>query len=166
MIYTLLIVCLVAASASSMHLIDIEMNNLTNLADLSQSVPIYFKFCLRTGERCQDQFQTQVIGDGFITQEQFYLTTNLIQLRFENTNDQKLLIRAMNGRDDSLISSWSLRIVPYSGMMNKWLQFKQTSVDQELSFQYRVKCDDRFTGSNCDQRKLDSYNLNLKILNF
>jgi hypothetical protein len=125
----------------------------------------FFKFCLRqeSQESCMDHFETQIIGENFITNEQFQLTTDSILFNINNNRNNEelyLVIEALNQNQQlnkaELISSWTFKLNITGGVtLNNWKQFKQFNykLNQQLSFTYQFECANNYYGAKCEQAK-------------
>jgi len=133
-------------------------NENTNMCKCST----FFKFCLKreSEENCVDHFETQIIGENFITNEQFQLTTDSIIFNLNNNKNEELylVIEALNQNQQlnkaELISTWTFKMnVTGEVTLNKWKQFKQLNykLNQQLSFAYQFECANNYHGSRCEQ---------------
>jgi hypothetical protein len=156
-------------------LINIEMNAFTNpngikignkLCRLGKDNKCLtsFRFCITSLEednQCLSEFQTQVIGENSIYQDQFKLTTDLIQFpitSFQINKNFILIIEVLNNDIDSsksLISRWTFKLFDKLSIKNKWTNFYQTNseLNQRISFNFKAECSSNYNGFLCEKRK-------------
>jgi hypothetical protein len=149
-LFVIVQIILLTQAASAEYNLNIKMNYFIN--ENSHKCLTYFRYCLSAelNGNCISLFKTQPIGENSISIDQFKLTTDAIQIKFDSFNSANklhLLVQAFNSETDELLSNW---IVDLHGQTtNKWVVFRQESVqlNQKISFSYKVespvspKCD-------------------------
>jgi hypothetical protein len=151
----------VAATVNAEFNLNIKMDYFIN--ENVHSSPTYFRFCLttsNTASECIGLFQTQTIGENTISTDQFKLTTDTIQIKFDNDltsaehkSTLNLFVQAFNSENNQLLSSWTLELT--NSAKFKWNAFKQNNatLGQRISFLYKIECSEKFYGSSCEIRK-------------
>ena len=131
-----------------------------------------FRFCITSFEeesKCISEFQTQIIGENSINQEQFKLTTESIQFplgSFQIKNNLILLVEVLNNDIESptkisfkysksLISRWRFNLFDKIQLKNKWIKLydSNSEINQKISLSLKIECFLNYYGNHCEKRK-------------
>jgi hypothetical protein len=133
-----------------------------------------FRFCITSIEQnneCLSEFETQIIGENSINNEQFKLTTESIQFPLRSLqieNKLILIIEVLNNDIESssqtnihkssknLISRWTFNLFDKLMLKKKWTNFFEVNseLNQKISFNYKFECALNYIGYLCEKRKI------------